>query len=40
VDVWFARNLRKKWIEAYNQHMAQQQSAAAKPEATQQKALG
>ena len=27
VDIWFARNLKKKWIEAYNQHMAQQQSA-------------
>lgn len=24
VDFWFARNLRKKWIEAYKEHMAKQ----------------
>ena len=30
VDVWFARNLRKKWIEAYNQHMAQREAAQPK----------
>jgi len=40
VDIWFARNLKKKWIEAYNQHMAQQQSAAAKPEAATAKDEG
>ena len=40
VDIWFARNLKKKWIEAYNQHVAQQQSAAARPEAARAKDEG
>jgi arginine exporter protein ArgO len=27
VDFWFARNLKKKWVEAYQQHMAAQRDA-------------
>lgn len=26
VDFWFARNLRRKWIEAYQEYLAQQQA--------------
>jgi pilus assembly protein TadC len=27
VDFWFARSLRRKWIEAYQEHLAKQQAA-------------
>ena len=27
VDFWFARNLKKKWMEAYQEHLAKQQAA-------------
>ncbi len=30
VDFWFARTLRKKWVEAYKQYMAQRETAASK----------
>ncbi|HXF68103.1 MAG TPA: hypothetical protein VNK67_15580 [Burkholderiales bacterium] len=30
VDFWFARNLRRKWIEAYQEHLARQQEAKGK----------
>lgn len=29
VDFWFARKLKKKWIEAYQEHLAGKQGGAA-----------
>ena len=31
VDFWFARKLRRQWLEAYAQHMAQREASGNKP---------